>query len=212
METGNVMTIEVGGPRGSVAGEPHLEPGKSLAEAALTAPEEIFDLVLRQVRKLAGRRDDVEELTQAAIEQVLRSLSSFEGRSRLSTWTFRVCSSTIHKHDRRHRRWRRRFALTVDGELPEAVVNEPGGEGQLATMERLGRLQAALDLISAKRRAAVVMHDLEELSIDEIARILGAAPVAVRSRLRGARKALAAVLASDPYFSAEAFEKKGKIR
>jgi DNA-directed RNA polymerase specialized sigma24 family protein len=46
----------------------------------------------------------------------------------------------------------------------------------------------------------VVMHDLEELSVDEIAIIVKAAPVAVRSRLRGGRKALAAVFASDPYF------------
>jgi hypothetical protein len=48
-ETGNVMKMEVGDPRRSVAAEPHLEPGESLAEAALTTPEEIFDLVFRQV-------------------------------------------------------------------------------------------------------------------------------------------------------------------
>ena len=87
--------------------------------------DELFALVYRQVRKLAGRRD-IDELAQAAAEQVIRGLPTFAGRSALSTWTFRICYLTIRKHDRWYRRWLRRFAFTDDGQVPEvAAEGEP---------------------------------------------------------------------------------------
>jgi RNA polymerase sigma factor (sigma-70 family) len=187
-----------------------VEPAPDDVEPQEITEDLVFALVYRQVRKLAGKRDDVEELTQLAAEQVLRSLPSFEGRSRLSTWTFRICYLTIRKHDRWYRRWLRRFTLTVDGELPEPVAGGAGADARFARKEQLGRLQAALEGLSAKRRAVVVMHDLEGLSIEEIASVVGAEPVAVRSRLRDGRKVLAALLADDPYFGDEACLKGGK--
>jgi RNA polymerase sigma-70 factor, ECF subfamily len=186
-----------------------VEPLPAEGELAEISPEQVFELVYRQIRKLGGRREDVEELTQAAAEQVLRSLPSFEGRARLSTWTFRICYLTIRKHDRWYRRWLRRFTLTVDGELPERPSEMPAQDSGLARKEKAVRLQDALDRLSAKRRAVVMMHDLEGLSIDEIAGIVGADPVAVRSRLRDGRRALAELLASDPYFGEEACRKGG---
>jgi RNA polymerase sigma-70 factor (ECF subfamily) len=172
---------------------------------AAVRPDEVFALVYRQMRKLAGPRD-VEELTQVAVEQVLRALPRFEGRSQLSTWTFRICYLTVRKHDRWYRRWLRRFTLTADGELPEtaAALGVARSEESLERKQRASRLHAALALLSAKQRAAVVLHDIDGLSIDEVAQIVGAAPVAVRSRLRDGRKMLAKALANDPYFGDEA--------
>jgi RNA polymerase sigma-70 factor (ECF subfamily) len=166
--------------------------------------DELFALVYRQVRKLAGHRD-VDELAQAAAEQAIRSLPSFEGRSSLATWTFRICYLTIRKHDRWYRRWLRRFALTNDGEVPDVpLAAEASVEEQLAADERAVRLRAALGQLSPKRRTVVVLRDLEGFSVEEVAGIVGAEPAAVRSRLRDGRKALAKLLASDPYFGVEA--------
>ncbi len=168
-----------------------------------TSPEEVVALVRAQVRKLAGTRD-VDDLTQAAVEQVLRALPRFEGRCQLSTWTYRICYLTIRKHDRWYRRWLRRFALTFDGELPDRVDDVPSSEARAQESERLERLRDALERLSPKRRAVIVLHDLEGLSIDEITAVVDADPIAVRSRLRTARKSLAALLESDPYFGDEA--------
>ena len=49
-----------------------------------------------------------------------------------------------------------------------------------------------------------MLHDLDELEIDEIAVIVGANPLTVRSRLRDGRKLLARALENDPYFGSEA--------
>ncbi len=188
-----------------VAGHPAESARRVRTPAATRA--ELFDLVYRQVRMLAGHRE-VDELAQAAAEQAIRSLPSFEGRSALSTWTFRICYLTIRKHDRWYRRWLRRFTLTADGELPEGATDAPGLDEQVARGERAIRVRAALLKISPKQRAVVVLHDLEGLDVAEITGIVGAQPLAVRSRLRDGRKALARVLESDPYFGAEACRRK----
>ena len=161
--------------------------------------EAIFALVYRQMRVLAGHRD-VDELAQAAAEQAIKGLPRFEGRSELSTWTYRICYLTVRKHDRWYRRWLKRFTLTLDGALPDPASEARAGDERLEEQERALRLREALDGLSAKRRAVIVLHDLEGRSVDEIATIVGAAPAAVRSRLRDARKALAERLSGDSYF------------
>jgi RNA polymerase sigma-70 factor (ECF subfamily) len=178
-------------------------PLASLAREESTAtPEAVFALVYRQMRTLAGHRD-VDELVQVAAEQALRALPSFAGRSKLSTWTFRICYLTVRKHDRWFHRWLRRFTLTDDGELPEPVGETVPGDERLVREERLAHLREALDALSQHRRNVVVLHDLEGLSVDEISEIVGARPRAVRSRLRDGRAALARQLAGDPYFGDE---------
>ncbi|SRR5579883_1058805 len=182
---------------------PMAVPEPEITELEVTA-ERVLSLVLRQMRVLAGRRD-VEELAQIAAEQAIRSLPAFEGRSKLSTWTFRICYLTVRKHDRWTRRWLRRFTLTDRGELPDVVAPATTAPDEhVLREERIGRVRAALEKLSSKRRVVVVLHDMEGLAIDEIADIVGAAPAAVRSRLRDGRNALAELLASDPYFGADA--------
>ena len=173
------------------------------------SPEAVFALVYRQMRTLAGRRD-VDELVQIAAEQALRALPSFQGRSKLSTWTFRICYLTMLKHDRWYRRWLRRFTLTDDGELPESGGVAAPDDERLIGEERARRVRVALEQLSQTRRTVVVLHDLEGLSIDEIADIVVAEPRAVRSRLRDGRQALAAIFEADPYFGAEACHRKAR--
>jgi RNA polymerase sigma-70 factor, ECF subfamily len=170
-------------------------------------PEAVFALVYRQMRALAGHRD-VDELVQIAAEQALRALPSFAGRSKLSTWTFRICYLTMRKHDRWYGRWLRRFTLTENGELPEVGGDATGQDDRLIRDERIERVRAALAKLSHHRRTAVVLHDLEGMSVDEIAEIVTAPPRTVRSRLRDGRHALAEILAADPYFSAEDCRRK----
>lgn len=171
------------------------------------SPQEVFALVYAQVHKLAPPRD-ADELVQVAAEQALRSLPQFEGRSRLSTWTFRICYLTIRKHERWYRRWLRRFSLTESGELPERSDGQTAPDEVAIEVERRDRLQRALEKLSAKRRAVVVLHDLEGLEVDEIATVVGAGRVAVQSRLRDGRAMLAKILTDDPYFGDDACKRK----
>ncbi|SRR6266851_6362385 len=156
------------------------------------------------MRSLAGARADFDDLVQIAAEQALRSLGSFAGRSKLSTWTYRICYLTVLKHERWYRRWLRRFALTDRGDLPETQDATTSGDSALEQSERSSRLRQAVAQLSPKRRAVVIMHDLEGLAIDAIAGVVRANPLTVRSRLRDGRKDLARILSDDPYFGDEA--------
>jgi RNA polymerase sigma-70 factor, ECF subfamily len=210
------LQASVGIVGGFVAGPPPAIPDSdpklpaANATVPVATPEQVFALVYQQVRKLAGHRD-VDELVQVAAEQAIRSLPSFAGRCALSTWTFRICYLTIRKHDRWYRRWLRRFTLTEDGQVPEnALEGRTSTDDRLVSEERAMRLRAALEQLSPKRRAVVVLHDLEGFSIEEVAEIVAALPRAVRSRLRDGRRALAALLSSDPYFGVEACRRKAR--
>jgi RNA polymerase sigma-70 factor (ECF subfamily) len=201
--------FEQDSPLAAILTAPGAAPSEKAKVELRATPEQVFMLVYAQVRKLAGRRD-VDDLAQAAAEQAIRALPSFGGRSQLATWTHRIAYLTILKHDRWYRRWLRRFTFTPDGELPEREQADTASEEAIARGERLVHLRRALQKLSPKRRAVVVLHDLEGLPVDEIATIVNAPPLTVRSRLRDGRKTLAQLLAQDPYFGDDVYRREVK--
>jgi RNA polymerase sigma-70 factor (ECF subfamily) len=163
--------------------------------------EQIFDLVYRQMRSLVGGRErDFDDLVQDAMEQALRSLSAFEGRSKLSTWTYQICYRTVLKRRRWYGRWLKRFTLTHSGELPEQVTQRQQPSRRIDRAEEKQRLADALSKLSTKKRLVVTLHDMEGMASEEISEIIGVKLGTVRSRLRDGRKDLLALLADDPYF------------
>jgi RNA polymerase sigma factor (sigma-70 family) len=171
------------------------------SEAGCDLEEQVFALVYRQMHALYGRwRSDFEDVAQAAAEQALRALPSFRRESELSTWTYRICYRTVLRHRRWYTRWLRRFTL----DAPTSVaIDDESAEMQIEQRERLARLSRALDELSEKRRAVVVLRDIEGLGIPAISAIVGASEPTVRSRLRDARRELAKLLRADPYFGAD---------
>jgi RNA polymerase sigma factor (sigma-70 family) len=164
--------------------------------------ERVFALVYRQMNALWGRwRADFDDLVQAAAEQALRSLPTFRRESELSTWTYKICYHTALRHRRWSMRWLRRFSL--DSPHADAPDRSMDACTKLEQAERVARMRAALDHLSHKLRAVVVLRDLEGLEIDEITDIVGSNKATVRSRLRDGRKRLSELLRSDPYFGAE---------
>jgi len=171
---------------------------QAVPEAVADLESQVFFLVYRQMHTLYGRwRVDFDDLAQAAAEQALRALPSFRRESELSTWTYRICYRAVLRHRRWYKRWLRRF--TLDAPASEAIDTE-NAEAQLAQRERLARLTSALDELSEKRRAVVILRDIEGFGIAAIATIVGANHATVRSRLRDARRQLATSLRADPYF------------
>jgi RNA polymerase sigma-70 factor (ECF subfamily) len=161
--------------------------------------EQIFELVYRQMRSLAaGRERDLDDLVQDAMEQALRSLPSFQGRSKLSTWTFQVCYRTLLKRRRSWMRWLKRFSFTSTGELPEPHLAD--GREPALQRERIARVHDALGTLGEKKRVVVTLHDLEGHSSEEIAELVGAKIGTVRSRLRDGRRELLLALRGDPFF------------
>jgi RNA polymerase sigma-70 factor (ECF subfamily) len=165
---------------------------------------QLFDLVYRQMRSLtAGRDAELDDLVQDAMEQAWTSLGRFEGRAKLSTWTFQICYRTLLKRRRWYGRWLKRFTLTTTGELPDAPQSGLGAHTQVEASERAQRLRQALSHLAPKKRAVVVLHDLEGLRSEEIVDVVGTKLGTVRSRLRDGRRELLELLREDPLFSSQ---------
>ncbi len=167
-------------------------------------PEELFALVYRQVVSLSCESGAaLDDLVQMAFEQVLKALPRFRGQSQLSTFTYGICYKSLLKQRRWYARWLKRFTLTHDGELPDPHHHlAPSASESLEQFERHTRLRRAIQSLPTKRRAAVVLCDLEGMDVNEVARALDAKPATVRSRLRDGRCQLAELLRRDPYFGA----------
>lgn len=178
-------------------------PGRSLDDTlARESPDELLALLYRQMRSLAGPRQDLDDLVQAAAERALKALERFEGRSSLATFTYGIVYRTLIDHQRWYRRFQRRFALDAreEGEEPPFPRSS---ETDLRELARARRLYAALDTLPHEKRATLILHDLEDLDVAEVATISGTNALTVRSRLRDARKKLAEILRQDPLFDPE---------
>jgi len=142
---------------------------------------------------IAGRgASDLDDLVQVAAEQAFRSLPRFQGRSAVSTWIYSICYRVLLRQRRWYRRWGVSYSLE-DLEL-EPGCDEATPSAALEAQERARLLHTALASLSDKYRAVVVLHDLEELAVREICRIVDAGEGTVRSRLRDGRKQLAKIL------------------
>jgi RNA polymerase sigma-70 factor (ECF subfamily) len=167
--------------------------------------KELVRTVHRQMRSLVGPgHRDLEDLTQAALEQLVTALPRFEGRAQSATFSYRVCAHVAMNHWRGWRRWLRRFRFWEedDGEArgPCDV------DGVCAEGERARRLHACLERLSPVKRVCVTLADLEELPASQIAQVLDCPEPTVRSRLAAGRAELLGHLRRDPAFARGAFE------
>lgn len=168
---------------------------------------ELFQLhrrdVLRLAARMVGPRADLEDLVQEVFIQVFRSLPSFRGESRFSTWLHRVTVNVVLMHLRAAR-----SRPKLEGESaqePTTPELESPIEGA-ARAERLRALYRILDTLSEKKRTVFILHDLEGTSATEIASIVDAPVLTVRTRLFYARREVYAAIAKDPTLDSVADE------
>jgi RNA polymerase sigma-70 factor (ECF subfamily) len=141
--------------------------------------------------RILGPVADLEDLVQTVFIKVYRTLDRFEGRSKLSTWLYRICVHVAMDHLRR----KKRKKPTQDLESAPPLADSRADPSQVAEMiEAVEHLQQALTRIKEPKRTVLVLHDLMEVPAEEIASMLNAPVPTVRSRLFYARRELARAL------------------
>ncbi len=155
--------------------------------------------VARLVQRILGPDPEVEDVIQEAFVQVYRSLPSFQGSSLLSTWIHRVSVNVALQHIRRRKR-QRSGPVVMTADPPDPSSGDPAPEEDVIWRDRMRKLYAALERLSPKKRAVFVLHEIEGMAAEEIAKTLRTPLITVRTRLFYARKALYAELAADPAF------------
>ncbi|MCS6797941.1 MAG: sigma-70 family RNA polymerase sigma factor [Myxococcota bacterium] len=157
------------------------------------------DRVYRLVVRMLGDRDEALDVTQDVFVSVFKSIDTFRGESRLSTWLYRVavnhCRNRIKYMDRRGRGASTRFEDGRDGATGATGAGvRAGGFGRPDEAAEAGQLQRivreAMDELDEEHRTLLVLRDVEDLSYEEIGAITGLVEGTVKSRLHRARAAL----------------------
>lgn len=138
--------------------------------------------------RFLGNLHDAEEAAQEVFLKAYRGLPTFRCESSFSTWLYRIVINTCKNELRR--RSRRPTLLDPDLEsLDFFLPPEPSAEDSALAHEQNDAIQGALDRLSANDREALILRDVEDLSYQEIAQVLGISLSAAKMRVRRARLA-----------------------
>jgi RNA polymerase sigma-70 factor (ECF subfamily) len=164
--------------------------GDSSAFTALVRRHErrVFNLAMR----ILGREEDARDATQDAFLSALRKLSGFRGEAAFTTWMHRVtvnaCYDVLRKQARGpvlHR------VAEGDEPFPEPGPPTPDPADEIAGTTDVARALAGLPI---EYRAVLVLHDIQDVAYEDVARILEVPLGTVKSRLHRGRLALAKAL------------------
>ncbi len=165
--------------------------------------------VARLVGRLLGPRGDRDDVIQEVFIQVFRSLSTFRSESRFSTWLHRVTVNVALMHLRAARS--RPQLNSQETVYDPAAPEEESPVDSAARNERLRALYRILDTLSEKKRTVFILHDLNGVAANEVAKICDAPVLTVRTRLFYARKEVYAAMAQDPTLETIARELQSSV-
>jgi len=158
--------------------------------------ESRFHDVLRWIRAMGGRDEDLDDLAQEVFIIVRRKLEGFDGQN-LNGWLYRITQRTVR--DYRRAAWFRNLLArkrVSDHEGTLLKLMEPGRgpaeEQELREAQRSLRL--ILERMREKHRAAFVLFEIEGYTGEEIAELQGAPVATIFTRLYHARREFAAIV------------------
>jgi len=154
----------------------------------------IFNLVYRML----GDYDDAAEVSQEVFLSAYRAIGQFRGDANFSTWLYRIALN--HATTRRRTVSSRQQRTVPIDDMEPLSDPELGPAETLERKEIRERVQLALNKLEPDDATMILLRDLQDISYDEVARVLEIPVGTVKSRLHRARQALKTQLAT--YFCA----------
>ena len=143
--------------------------------------DRVFSVCLR----IMGDREKALDATQETFLTLFRKAGQFKGESALGTWIYRIAVNTCYDQLRKAKR-------RPSEHLPDHVdPSDPSAEDAMESAALRPDIEEALDALPPEFRSAVVLSDLEGLSMPETASALGIPIGTVKSRVFRGRRLLA---------------------
>lgn len=152
--------------------------------------------VYRLIWRMLGNASDSEDMTQEVFVQVFKSLDSFRGDSKLSTWIYRIAVNLTKNRSKYQKRRRQSSHTDIDGSEPLDRHNQAqgwtSGETSRPDLTAIGNeaeraVVECLHLLETDFREILVLRDVEGLSYEEVGAITELGEGTVKSRLHRAR-------------------------
>jgi len=144
---------------------------------------------------VCGHREDAEDTMQEVLLKAIPYLANFDSPKALTTWLYTVARNRCWM-SRRRSKFAPKQHLSLEDLMPDAMELDhleaiasagPSPEKSVIAGQDSSQLQQAISKVPPAYRIVLVLHDVEELSTDEIARILNIKEGNVRVRLHRAR-------------------------
>lgn len=177
---------------------------KRLVERVQHGDKKAFELLfskyqrklMRLVSRLVRNQAEAEDVVQEAFIKAYRALPQFRGDSAFYTWLYRIGINTAKNYLVTQGR---RAPTSTDADVEEAETFDDGErlrdvntpESMLATKQIAQTVNLAMEALPDELRTAISLREIEGLSYDEIADVMGCPIGTVRSRIFRAREAIA---------------------
>lgn len=144
--------------------------------------------LLRVARRLTRTEADAEDLVQATVVRAMERQGDLREAEKLRAWLLRVQRS-VHLNSARGLRTK---LEVIEGARGSENPHEPRGDLETEILERSfeGEVHEALETLPGEWREVLLLREVEELSYEEIAKLLSCPVGTVRSRLARARASL----------------------
>jgi RNA polymerase sigma-70 factor (ECF subfamily) len=159
--------------------------------------ERVFGVIYN----MTSNREDAADLTQDAFIKAFQSIHRFQAQSAFFTWLYRIAINSTLTHLRKAKlRTFFSFEKITDDDKTAELVNQmtdkKGADRDLFIRELQEKLNEAMMKLSIKHRTVVTLFEIEGLSHEEIADVMGSSVGTVRSRLHYAKQILQGELQS----------------
>ena len=157
--------------------------------AFTTLTELVVDRFHAVARNILRDPTLAEDAIQAALVRVWRDLPRLRDPERFEAWSYRLLVNACYTEARRTRRW-------IPSVLGDAIAEPVVADGTSAFADR-DQLERGFRRLPVDQRAVIVLHHYLDLSLAEVATVLGIPEGTVRSRLHRAMEGMRAALAAD---------------
>ena len=151
--------------------------------------------VLNLIYRFIGDRTRAKDLVQEVFLRVWQSAKSYEPKAKFTTWIYRITANLCLNElkSSRRKKWLQflRFGDNLENTVEETLVDDtPSPEDILLAKERSRQIANALQSLPQNQRMALILKRYDDLSYQEIAKVIGCSVSAVESLLVRAKRSL----------------------
>ena len=151
--------------------------------------ERTHSTVFRLACALVADRDEAADVTQETYVRAWSRRGELRDSAAVLAWLSRIARNVAH--DRRRSWWSRIRAPLEDTDAMPLAGDPPAADELLVAAQEAGSVRRAMGLLPEKQRVVLTLREVEGLSYEQIAELLGVPTGTVESRLHRARAALA---------------------
>ena len=144
------------------------------------------EMVYRVVYRLLGNSEETHDAVQQTFIELYKSLPGYAGKSKFTTWLYRIAVNVSIQFFRKRRAHDKTQSL--DPELLADTVTDK--ETSIEKKELRKQIEQALASLHIRKRTVVILHDIENRTMEEISEIIGVPVGTIKSRLFYGREEL----------------------